>query len=563
MAIDIMTIIKGLRIKKEGTLTPSSIDIVPGGDPSTTLTVTSAQTSDVTITLPSSSGTLPTVPVVIGQGGTGQTTKTAAFDALAPTTTKADLIVFNGTNNVRQGISPAPDGYILTIDSSSATGLNWIIPTGFSGILSRDHGGTGVNSTATFPTSGVVAIYPISLTTDVSGILPRTNGGTGITSTATFPSSGIVGTVPSAGIVTSNGTVLGNKSLVTGDLPYASATNVLNTLPIGTSGQVLKISAGLPSWQNATSNTVTTLYTSSQSYTVPAGVTQLYVQGVGGGGGGGGGSSAYVDNVPNGGGGGGGGSAAVPRLYIIDVTPGQVLSLGIGTGGGGGGAPFNPGGGGSAGGTGGDGGYTFVKATGLSKWSFPGGLGGQGGQPGNPTVQAANGGNGASTRDGVGGGAGGAGVNTLNVNGGNGGAADFGAGSGGGGAGRGTVASPGNGGSGNDGSSVGGVGTTNSASQTSNVPSQTGTFAGSGGGGAGGTSPWSYGGIGGTGGLGGQYLDSVSVNFLVHSTNGSTGGIGAGGGGAGGQDSVDGGTGTVGGNGGAGGSGALVITYTV
>jgi hypothetical protein len=39
--------------------------------------------------------------VAVGQGGTGQTTQTAAFDALAPTTTQGDIIFHNGTDNVR------------------------------------------------------------------------------------------------------------------------------------------------------------------------------------------------------------------------------------------------------------------------------------------------------------------------------------------------------------------------------------------------------------------------------------------------------------------------------
>lgn len=37
----------------------------------------------------------------IGNGGTGQTTQTNAFDALAPTTTQGDVIYYNGTDNVR------------------------------------------------------------------------------------------------------------------------------------------------------------------------------------------------------------------------------------------------------------------------------------------------------------------------------------------------------------------------------------------------------------------------------------------------------------------------------
>lgn len=65
-------------------------------------------------------------PVSIANGGTGQTTQTAAFDALAPTTTKGDLIVHNGTDNVREPVGT--DGDVLTADSGSATGVSYQTP---------------------------------------------------------------------------------------------------------------------------------------------------------------------------------------------------------------------------------------------------------------------------------------------------------------------------------------------------------------------------------------------------------------------------------------------------
>jgi hypothetical protein len=63
-------------------------------------------------------GTLP-----IANGGTGQTTQTAAFDALSPLTTKGDLVVNNGTNDVRLGVGT--NGQLLTADSAEATGVKW------------------------------------------------------------------------------------------------------------------------------------------------------------------------------------------------------------------------------------------------------------------------------------------------------------------------------------------------------------------------------------------------------------------------------------------------------
>jgi hypothetical protein len=69
--------------------------------------------------------------VLIGNGGTGQTTQTAAFDALSPTTTKGDLIVYDGTDNVR--LATGTNTFVLTADSTTATGLKWSAPGGFTG----------------------------------------------------------------------------------------------------------------------------------------------------------------------------------------------------------------------------------------------------------------------------------------------------------------------------------------------------------------------------------------------------------------------------------------------
>jgi len=43
------------------------------------------------------------------------------------------------------------------------------------------------------------AVSQIDLTFQVKGLLPKTNGGTGISSTATFPSSGVIVTTTTAG----------------------------------------------------------------------------------------------------------------------------------------------------------------------------------------------------------------------------------------------------------------------------------------------------------------------------------------------------------------------------
>jgi hypothetical protein len=75
------------------------------------------------------------------------------------------------------------------------------------------------------------------------GVSSFSAGTTGLT-----PSSATTGAVTLAGTLNPSNGGTGLTSYVTGDTIYASATNVLSKLPIGTAGQILTVVSGAPSW---------------------------------------------------------------------------------------------------------------------------------------------------------------------------------------------------------------------------------------------------------------------------------------------------------------------------
>ena len=111
-----------------GTLNRVSITNVDGVAGDITVDISASYVGQTSIT---TLGTITTgvwngTAIPIANGGTGQTTKTAAFDALSPNTTKGDLIVHNGTNNVR--IPVGVNKYTIVADSANANGIKWVKP---------------------------------------------------------------------------------------------------------------------------------------------------------------------------------------------------------------------------------------------------------------------------------------------------------------------------------------------------------------------------------------------------------------------------------------------------
>jgi len=184
-----------------------------GGSSSYVATITpTTLTGNRTVTLPNADINFAT-GLPIANGGTGATSASAAFNALSPITSTGDLIIGNGTNSATRLAIGTTSGYVLTTNGTTAS---WQPSTG------------GVTS----------------FQTDLSGLTPSTS------STGAITLSGTLGAA-------SGGT--SQSTYATGDILYASASNTLSKLPIGTNGQVLTISSGVPAWGAAAASGVTTI----------------------------------------------------------------------------------------------------------------------------------------------------------------------------------------------------------------------------------------------------------------------------------------------------------------
>jgi len=116
--------------------------------------------------LPLTTGVTGTLP--IANGGTGQTTASAAFNALSPITTTGDLILGNGTNSATR-LAIGANTYVLTSNGTTASwqassgGGGSSISNGTSNVTVNSSGGTVTVSTAgaeamRIDTSGYVGI---------------------------------------------------------------------------------------------------------------------------------------------------------------------------------------------------------------------------------------------------------------------------------------------------------------------------------------------------------------------------------------------------------------------
>ena len=147
-----------------------------------------------------------TAPMAIADGGTGQITKTAAFDGLSPLTSQGDVLTHDGTNNVR-------------------------LARGSAGKYLK------MNSGGTMPEWGEGYVTPTTTQGDIIVRGAAADGRLGIGTAGQVLKVNDAGTDPEWASATS-------PTLTTqGDLLTRDGAGEIR-LPIGTAGQVLKVNAG-------------------------------------------------------------------------------------------------------------------------------------------------------------------------------------------------------------------------------------------------------------------------------------------------------------------------------
>ena len=137
-----------------------------------------------------------------------------------------------------------------------------------AGTLAVANGGTGITSfgtgVATALGQNVSGTGSIALTTSAVFTTPNlgTPSAVTLTNATGLPlSTGVTGTLG----ISSGGTNI--TTYTTGDILYASASNTLAKLPIGSSGQLLSVSGGVPAWSAPPSSGLTVGTTSITSGT--------------------------------------------------------------------------------------------------------------------------------------------------------------------------------------------------------------------------------------------------------------------------------------------------------
>jgi len=234
-------------------------------------------TTTQTIRLPNATTLYRGLAFTITSSSTGAVTITdnasTTLDTVVTGGTAVMVLTDNSTSaGTWRAYSYIPSSYDFSTSTANFGGATITNATWNGNTIGTGYGGTGLTTFA----AANNAIYSTSASTLAAGTLPVAAGGTGattltgyvygngtgaFTASTTIPFSSVTGTVPT----TQGGT--GLISYTTGDIIYASATNTLAKLSIGSSGQVLTVAAGIPSWSTLSSAAVTSFQTSLSGLT--------------------------------------------------------------------------------------------------------------------------------------------------------------------------------------------------------------------------------------------------------------------------------------------------------
>jgi hypothetical protein len=226
----------GNNIVLEGTTDNAFEMTLSGGDP----------TADRTITLPDVTGT------VVTTGNLTAITTVTSATLTSPTITGA---VFNDGSVVFEGATadafettlavtdPTADRTITFPDSTGTVALTGDKLSAFAATSSSELAGVISDET------GTGALVFANTPTFVTPILGTPTSATLTNATGLPLSTGVTGTLPA----TNGGTA--QSTYATGDTIYASASDTLAKLTVGTTGQVLTVAGGVPTWATPAAGT--------------------------------------------------------------------------------------------------------------------------------------------------------------------------------------------------------------------------------------------------------------------------------------------------------------------